>query len=61
MDKSMLTLLSGFFIPPGVLLAIHRAYNPKVNHISKSSPFIRYINVAGIKVEKVPYTPQDIQ
>lgn len=55
MDKSMLALLSAFYIPPGLLLALHRAYKPKVNDIYKSSPLIRYRNVAGIKVEKVPY------
>lgn len=56
MDKSMLALLSGIFIPAGVLLALHReASHNKVNIVYKPSPLLRYINVAGIKVEKVPY------
>lgn len=57
MDKSMLALLSGFSIPPGLLLALHRAYKPKVNDVYKSIPLISYRNVAGIKVDKVPYKP----
>lgn len=57
MDKSMLTLLSGFYIPPGFVLAVRRAYKPKVNHVYKSSPLVHYFNVAGLKVQKVPYNP----
>lgn len=56
MDKSMVALLSGFCIPPVLALAIHMAYKPKMNEIYKSSPLLRYINFAGIKVEKRPYS-----
>lgn len=55
MDKSLLLILPGFCINPVLADAIRRAKQPKVNDIYKSSPLLRYYNVAGIKVEKVPY------
>lgn len=56
MDKSMLALLSGFCIPAGLLLALHSASRPKVNDVYKSSPLLRYFNIAGIKVKNIPYS-----